>query len=121
MQIQKYYWFPNMRDKLNKFIRNCLKCIYYSSPSTKNERNLFNIENKPIPFDTLHVDHFGPLPSIRSKRKHILVVVDSFTKFTKLYAVNSPGTKEACCALRKYFEYYSRPIRIISDRGTCFT
>lgn len=35
-QIKKYYWFPNMRDKMNKFIRNCLKCIFNSAPYTKN-------------------------------------------------------------------------------------
>lgn len=120
-QIQKHYWFPKMREKLNYFIRNCLKCIYYSPSARKNERSLYNIPKKPEPFDTIHIDHFGPLPSINSKRKHILVVVDGFTKFVKLYAVNAPGTKEAICALRKYFENYSRPRRIVSDRGTCFT
>ena len=117
-QIKKLYWFPHMKEKLNKFIRNCLKCIYYSGPTRKNERNLYSIEKKQVPFDTLHIDHFGPLPAIKSKRKHILVVVDAFTKFVKLYAVNSP---ETCCVLRKYFDCYSQPRRIVSDRGTCFT
>lgn len=119
-QIQKHYWFPNMREKLNKFIKNCLKCIYYSVPPRSNARNLHSIEKVPEPFHTLHIDHFGPLPSIKSKRKHVLVVVDSFTKFTKLYAVNSTNTKEAICAMKKYFEVYSRPIRIISDQGKGF-
>lgn len=118
-QIGKHYWFPGMRGKINHFIRNCLKCIYYSTSNRKNERHLYNIEKRPVPFDTLHVDYFGPLPAINSKRKHVLV--DSFTKFVRLYALNSPGTKEVCCALTKYFENYSRPRRIISDRGSCIT
>lgn len=79
------------------------------------------IPKVPIPFHTIHVDHFGPLPAVISKRKHVLVVVDAFTKFTKLYAVNSTSTKEVNCCMAKYFEYYSRPKRIISDRGPCFT
>lgn len=74
-----------------------------------------------MPFDILHIDCFGPLPSVNSKRKHVLIVVDAFPKLVKLYAVNAPGTKEACCALKKYFDYYTRPRRIISDRSTCFT
>lgn len=73
----------------------------------------------PVPFDTLPIDHFGPLPSINSKSKHVLVVIDAFTKFVELYAVNATGTKEACCALEKYFDYYDRSGRILSDRGTC--
>lgn len=120
-QIKLYYWFPNMREKVEKVIRNCLQCVMYSVPAHCNNRTLHHIPKKPIPFDTVHIDHFGPLPSIISKRKHILVIVDAFTKFVKLYAVHSTSTKEVCVCLSKYSEYYSRPRRVVSDRGTCFT
>lgn len=119
--IKLYYWFPNMQAKVEKFVKNCIRCIMYSAPSNSCSRKLYNIPKNPIPFDTVHVDHFGPLPSILSKRKHVFAIVDAFTKFVKLYAVNSTSTKEVCACLDKYFEYYSRPRRIISDRGTCFT
>lgn len=88
-QIQKPYWFPLMRETVNKFVRNCLKCIYYSAPCRKNERNLYNIPKRPEPWDTLHIDHFGPLETVKSKQKHVLVVVDAFTKFVKLYVANT--------------------------------
>lgn len=39
----------------------------------------------------------------------------------KLYLVNSTSTREVIAALDKYFGYFGRPRRIISDRGTCFT
>lgn len=120
-QIKMQYWFPKMQDKVEKFIQNCIRCIMYSIPSTSNQKTLHNIPKKPLPFDTIHIDHFGPLPSIISKRKYILAVVDAFTKHVKLYAVNSTSTKEVCACLEKYFEHYSRPRRVISDRGTCFT
>lgn len=38
-----------------------------------------------------------------------------------MYAVNSTSTKEVCASLDKYTEYFSRPRRIVSDRGSCFT
>lgn len=117
--IQKHYWFPLMREKLNKFIRNCLKCIYYSALPRSNERNLYNIPKKAEPWDTLHIDHFGPLETVASKHKHVLVVIDAFTKFVKLYAVNT-SSKETICTLKKYFMDYSRPKRIVHDRGTGF-
>lgn len=106
---------------MKNFIRNCLKCIMYSPESRNNRHNIFNIPKKPEPFDTIHIDHFGPLPSLRSVRKHVLVVVDSFTKHVKLYPVKTTSTKEVCAALQKYFDYYSRPRRVVSDRGSCFT
>lgn len=119
--LRENYWFPSMRPKVDRFVQNCLSCIMHSIPKRAGERKLHSIPKVPLPFDTVHIDHLGPLPSINSKRKYFLVVVDAFTKFTKLYATNTTSTKEVCASLEKYFDYYSRPRRIISDRGTCFT
>lgn len=70
---------------------------------------------------TKFIQHFGPLPLTKSRRKYVFAVIDGFTKFVRLYPVNTPGTNEACNALKRYFEDYSRPRRLIGDRGTCFT
>ena len=83
--------------------------------------NYIVFRKKPLPFDTIHIDHFGPLPHTLNKNKHVLVVIDAFTKFVKLYPVKTTSTKEVCSALDKYFAYYSRPRRLITDRGTAFT
>lgn len=120
-KLKQSYWFPLMRSKVEKYIRNCLPCILHSVPRAIHNRTLHSIPKSPTPFDTVHIDHLGPLPSINSKRKHLLVTIDAFTKFVKLYPVNSTSTREVNAALEKYFEYYSRPRRIVSDRGTCFT
>lgn len=118
-QMQMNYWFPHMRAKIGKFIRNCLKCIMYAAPSRVIERNLYSIPKKPLQFDTLHLDHFGPLPALISKRKYLLVVIDAFTKFVKLYPVNSMSTKEINSSLDKYFSTYSRPL--IEEMKILFT
>lgn len=88
-QIRFHYWFPLMRDKITTFIKNCIRCIMHTAPNRINERNLHSIPKEPIPFDTIHIDHFGPLEHTLNKNKHILVVIDAFTKFVKLYAVNT--------------------------------
>ena len=118
--IRENYWFPQTRKKTESHIANCVRCIAYATPARVTDRNLYNIPKKPVPFDTIHIDHFGPLPSLASKRKYILVVIDAFTKYVKLYPTNSTSTKEVNAALDKYFQYYSRPVRVISDRGSCF-
>lgn len=53
--------------------------------------------------------------------KHILSIVDAFTKFIKLYPCKSTTSAEAIKHLKAYFRNYSKPYRIISDRGTSFT
>lgn len=119
--LLRCYWMPQLGRKIEKHIQNCLNCIMYASPARSSQKPLHMIPKIPLPFDTIHLDHFGPLPSIKSKRKHILVIIDAFTKFVKLYPTNSTSTKEVNCALEKYFQYYCRPRRIVSDRGSCFT
>ena len=120
-QISKNYWFPLMKTRVENFIKNCLKCIIYSAPARKNNRNLHSIPKIPLPFDTIHIDHLGPLPSLQSKKKYILVVIDAFTKFTKLYPTTNTSSREVCNALNQYFSYFSRPRRLISDRASSFT
>lgn len=74
------------------------------------------------PFETMHIDQYGSLPSsVCNNKKHILLIVDGFSKYTKLYAVKSTTTKEVTQCLESNFSFYSKPTRIISDRGSCFT
>lgn len=120
-KMREQYWFPRQKTKTQAFINNCIKCIMYAAPVRPSEQSLYNIPKTPEPFDTLHLDHFGPLPMLMNKRKHVLVVVDAFTKYVKLFAVNTTSTREVIASLEKYFTFYSRPRRIITDRGTCFT
>lgn len=50
-----------------------------------------------------------------------MVVVDAFTKFVKFYPTKTTNTEEVIKNLSIYMNHYSRPKRIISDRGSCFT
>lgn len=119
--IKKVYWFPKMKEKIKSFIQKCLICIQFSPNSGKVEGDLHNIPKGKLPFETIHIDHLGPLETSKQKHKHILVVVDGFTKFIRLFPVRTTNSKEAIACLTSYFQLFSRPIRIISDRGTCFT
>lgn len=121
LKMREHYWFPEMKQKIEKYRKGCVKCIMYTAPHRPNARALHSIPKEPRPFHTIHLDHLGPLPSLQSKRKHILVVIDAFTKFARLYPVLTKSTKEVKAALIKYFDYYSRPVRCITDRGSCFT
>jgi len=70
---------------------------------------------------TIHVDHLGPLEKTARNYRHVLVVINAFTKFIRVYPCKSTATDESIRYLRDYFRAYSKPKRLISDRGTCFT
>ena len=119
--ILRNYWFPALRDKVKTYIANCLKCIAFSPTTGRKERYLNPITKGDLPFLTYHVDHFGPIDRKLVSKQHILLVVDGFAKFTKLYPVKTPETRESIKCLIDHFDNYSRPKTLISDRGTCFT
>lgn len=119
--IMRNYWFPNLKIKVKKYIRNCLKCIAFSPVSGQKEGFLNSIPKGETPFSTVHIDFLGPLDKKCQSRQHVLVVIDAFTKYVKLYATKSTTSKEAIHHLIDYFRNYSIPQVIISNRGTAFT
>lgn len=119
--LSRVYWFPDCKNKIKNYISNCLKCICYASNSNKNENVLHSIPKGDKPFNTLHIDHYGPLETTPTGKKYIFEVIDAFTKFVKFYDVKSTKSCEVVNKLKDYFNHYSRPIRIVSDRGAAFT
>lgn len=120
--IMNSYWFPEMKSKVKNHIKGCLKCVAFTPDSGKSQGSLHSIPKGDVPFSTIHVDHLALVSRSSSSTKHyIFSVVDAFTKHIKLYATKTTNASEVIKNLKSYFEYYSRPLRIISDRGSCFT
>ncbi|CAI6370521.1 unnamed protein product [Macrosiphum euphorbiae] len=119
--VLRTFWFPNLREKVKSFISNCLKCISYSPVYGKKEGELHPIPKTPIPFDTIHIDHYGPLEKTGKKNKYLFVIIDAFTKFVRLYPCKTTNTVEVIRHMNDYFRCYSIPRRVISDRGSTFT
>lgn len=120
--ILRHYWFPHLRQEVKSYIANCLKCITYSPVSGKREGLLNCIPKGDLPFENLHIDHYGPLEnSGQLKYKYIFVVIDAFTKFIRLCPCKTTNTNKAIRLLKDYFRVYSRPKRLISGRGSSFT
>lgn len=77
--IKKSHWFPNMRDKVKQYISNCLKCIIFNPSGSKAKGQLHSVPKGTLPFQTVHLDHCGPLEKYPKSNKYILVIVDGFT------------------------------------------
>lgn len=119
--ISRSYWFPKIKQRIKDYINVCLKCLEYNSKSGKKEGFLHSIPKGTLPFECLHIDHYGPLPTTRTKRRYVFEIIDGFSKFVKLYPCKSTSTQEVITHLKLYFQCYSKPAKIVSDRGSCFT
>lgn len=119
--ISQNFWFPTMRKRVYEYVSNCLTCIMSNASTNRYERETQLYTLPTMPFDILHVDHFGPLQETAEKYKHILVIVDAFSRFTWLFPTRSTGTKESLKYIENVITTFGKPAEIVMDRGTAFT
>lgn len=119
--INKEYYIPNLHEKINQVIVNCIQCILVDKKEGKKEGFLHPIPKEPVPLDTIHIDHLGPMPSSNKDYKYILAVIDAFTKFVWLFPTKSTSADETIKKFEVYSSVFGNPRRIITDRGTAFT
>lgn len=119
--IKRYFHFAGMTAKVEAYIKGCLMCLQYNSKVHKKEHYMHLIEREPKPLHTIHIDHVGPIETTKRGHLHILVVVDAFTKYVRLYPTKTTNSTEVIRHLENYFRAYSVPCRIVSDRGTAFS
>jgi len=66
----------------------------------------------------VHVDHFGPLELAKNGYRHILVVIEAFSRFVWLVPIKSTGSAETIRSLESVFNIFGKPTELVSDRGT---
>ena len=107
-----HWGFDKYKERLNdstitdrtitQFIRQCPCCQVMS-------RLKLLIKTHPFacvsynPFESLHIDHIGPLPSVDKGYTHILVMIDGFSRWVELFSTKTTGASEAAGCISKYF------------------
>ena len=115
----KYYW-PKMYDEIGKYVQSCLLCQQVKRPVHAKPPPL-----QPLPvadlFSRWHIDILSGLPTTKDKYKHILVVVDSYSKWMEAHLLRSQEATEVAAVLyREVITRYGAPRTLISDRGQTF-
>lgn len=78
--ILKHFWFPGVKQFVNGYTSHWLVCVSERRVPGAPRRPITLWERSDLPFNTIHVDVFGPLPE-SNRYKLVLVLVDLFTKF----------------------------------------
>lgn len=119
--ILGYYWFPCLKLRVRQYIDNCVKYLTIPIAAGKPEDKIQLFERGSFPFRTLHLDHYGPLETITDGYKHVLIIIDTYTKFVWLYPTKSTGTVEVINSLNILFDVFGLPKQITMDRDTVFS
>jgi hypothetical protein len=119
-EIKCVFHVRNLGRKLRKFIACCDVC-----QKTKYPNRSVDVEEKhhfpKKPGDICALDIYGSLPISRGGVRYILVCLDVFSKYIKLYALKSATTRSCLNKLTNhYFGSVATPKIILSDNGTQF-
>ena len=76
---ERFYW-PKMTVQITNFVRNCSMCAQSKLDPNHKEAPPKSIEvNEPFVFWAM--DYMGPIPETVRGNKHLLVIMDHFTKW----------------------------------------
>ena len=79
----RFYW-PRMVTQVSNFVRNCPLCAQSKLDPNQKRATLQSIEvNEPFDFWAMH--YMGLLPVTPHGNKHLLVVMDHFTKWCEVF------------------------------------
>lgn len=73
------------------------------------------------PNELLSVDLFGPPSKSVFGMSQIVVVIDVFTKHTKLYPIKSATANSCIRQVAKFIDLYAPAKKILTDNGSQFT
>jgi hypothetical protein len=73
------------------------------------------------PIERIFIDFVGPIVESRRGNLALLIVLDGFSKFVRMYPVRKITSSVVVeCLVGKYFPSYGIPNYIVSDNATVF-
>jgi hypothetical protein len=99
--LQKYFYWPNLRQDVGKYIKSCT--AYAIAKPTIKKQGLYTLLPTPIrPWESISMDYLSGLPSTKHGNDCVFVVIDRFSKMSIMMACKKNITAEATAKL--FFE-----------------
>ena len=112
--IREKVWFPKMDEMIQTTVDQCVPCqaVGKSNPPQPIE----STEMPNSPWEKLHMDFYGPLPS----GDYLLVVIDRYSRFPEVEIVKSTKASIVIPKLDRIFSVHGIPDVIKTDNGPPF-
>ena len=116
---QRFYW-PGIHTSVQTFIHNCHACAQRKIATHNNKAPTQHIEVGE-PFTFWAMDYMGPLPETARGNRHILVMMDHFSKWCESFPTkDQKASTVANILLHKVFSRFGPPTVLHSDQGANF-
>lgn len=108
----------DMKRKIKKIVKTCDSC-QINKPLTYNNKGWTTTSHKPQQIlEQLSMDLMGPLPTSCGGTHYILAILDTFSKYIKLYALKKATTTAILNKLEnEYIPEIGKPHAILTDNG----
>ena len=107
-------WFPKIDNVMKDKIESCIVCQAVGRPKPPEPLAMTQMPKRP--WEILHVDFYGPLPS----SEYLLVVTDRYSRFPEVEILHSTKISAVIPKLYKIFAVHGIPDVVKSDNGPPF-
>ena len=120
-RIQRTYWWKNMKKCVRSYVRACATC-QLCKPQFKKPAGYMQTTTSNECMELIACDFMGPMPESTSRKyKHLLVLIDHFSKFVLLFPVTHPNSRVLCSIVNWLFCTLGPPQKFLSDNGPQYT
>jgi hypothetical protein len=113
--------WKGMRQHVTQFVRQCPCCQKMSTIKPLIHTKPFTLATYN-PMERICIDAIGPINEEGQDEfsNYILVIIDAFSRFCRLYAIHSVTAENALGPLKDWICTFGCPSEIVSDNGTQF-
>lgn len=113
-----FYW-PKMNESIEEFINACDICKI----SKSNQPKPAPVQSLPLvsrPVERIALDYCGPFQESDQGNKYLLVIIDHFTRFVRVFPVPAATSSISAKCLEEFIREEGTPSDVLTDRGTHF-
>jgi transposase InsO family protein len=116
MLAKKGWKWPNMREHVRRFVKECDLCQKASFRHNHVKVPKYTTGSY-LPMERWNMDTIGPFPPDEFNNRYVIVIIDCFTRFITLYPTKTKDSDEAAEVVLQQMGHYGVPSQILSDNG----
>ena len=119
-QIKLRMWWPAVLHDVKEFCDRCERCEARNAPIPAPRTSLGQL-SASRPLEVVGMDILSGLPRTANGNKHLLVLVDHFSRWCEVYPLRDlTALSVAKVFVNEFISRFGVPSRIHSDHGGCF-
>lgn len=104
---------------IKDIIKDCHTCCLGKNKNHKNKNQVGSIITSQ-PLEIVAIDYVSNLITTQKGYKNMLVIIDCFSKYVKIYPTRRCNTKTTIALLEKYCKTIGKPQKLLTDNATYF-